>query len=170
MKEDALSVILIIISAILTASLTTFSSLFLILTLPGLLFGLALTIPIIHPNYRSNKTSLSIVVIYPAIWVISLALSFMLQLGTPNISDKAPYIISGLTSGVLIAIVFDWQFGLKNRYIGLVTISVLSIVAVLLGDYFFPNPHEKELNIGKQIALWEILVGLGVVTNKIKDS
>ena len=47
---------------------------------------------------------------------------------------------------------------------------MLSIVAVLLGDYFFPNPHEKELNIGKQIALWEILVGLGVVTNKIKDS
>lgn len=33
-------------------------------------------------------------------------------------------------------------------------------------DQLFPMPHDKELNIGKQVAIWEILVGLGILANR----
>jgi hypothetical protein len=45
-------------------------------------------------------------------------------------------------------------------------ISLFSIISILLSDNFFPSPYDKELNIGKQIALWQILVGLGILFNK----
>lgn len=90
----------------------------------------------------------------------------MFQMITPSISDKTPYIMIGLVSGLLAAIAFDWQFGLKKRLMSLVIVTTVSLIAVLFGDFLFPNPHDKELNIGKQIAIWEILVGLGLILNK----
>jgi hypothetical protein len=32
------------------------------------------------------------------------------------------------------------------------------------------NPHDKELNIGKQIAVWQVLVGLCIVANEKKSA
>lgn len=166
MKRQIATVFSLVISATLTLPFSTFTYPFLILTLPGLLFGLALTIPMIHPYYKTHKTELAMIIVYPGIWAISFGLYFMFQLITPSLSDKTPYIIVGLLSGLGTVIIFDYQFELKNRWTGILTVTVLSVIAVLLGDFFFPNPHDKELNIGKQVAIWEILVGLCLVANR----
>lgn len=165
-RRKIILVVSILVSGLLTLNLSTFTNPILILTLPGLLFGLALTIPNIHPNYKSKKNELIIGLAYPALWAISFAMSFMIQMVSTSISDKTPYIIIGLVSGIVAAITFDWQFGFKKRILGLFIITALSLIAVLFGDFLFPNPLDKELNIGKQIAIWELLVGLGLILNR----
>ena len=156
----------ILISGLLTFIFSTYTNPILILTLPGLLFGLALTLPNIHPNYSSHKTELIIGLAYPAIWALSLGLIFTFQMISPTLPGNTPYIIIGIYSGLAVSIAFDWQFGLMNKTLGLITATALSMTALLLGDYLFPNPADKELNIGKQIAIWEILVGVGLILNK----
>ncbi len=165
-KRQILLIISILISGLLTLNFSTFTNPILILTLPGLLFGLALTIPNILPDINTHKRELIIGLAYLAIWVVSFAQTFFFEMVTPTLADKTPYIIIGLLSGLGVSITFDWQFGLKKRILGLIIVTVLSITAVLLGDYLFPNPADKEINIGKQIAIWEVLVGLGLILNK----
>lgn len=168
MKQTIWTIILILFSNLLTLSLSSFTNLFLLLILPGLLFGFALTLPRINKDFEKALEEIKIGVLYPLIWVVSLGFSFVFQFITSSMSDKTPYIIVGLMSGFGISMTFDWQFGLKNRKIGVIAISALSIAGILLFDYFFPTPHDKELNIGKQIAIWQVLVGLGIIANEKK--
>lgn len=136
---------------------------FSIFILPGLLFGFALTLPNIYLNIKMNFLQLIRVLIYPLLFLFVIFIYSFLQLATTYYYDKTSYIISGFISGIGIVLVYDWQFGFKNQTVALIGIVLLSILAILLGDYFFPHPANKDLNFGAQIAIWQIIVGFGIV-------
>ncbi len=166
LKRQLYLIIPIFISGLLTYDLSTFYNPITIITLPGLLFGLAVTIPSMMSDFCFQKRRLIIGLAYPVVWFVSLALTFFFLMITTKQADKLPYIIIGLLSGLGVSITFDWQFGLKKRVLGITIVTLLSITAILLGDFLFPSPHGKELNTGKQIAIWETLVGIGLILNK----
>lgn len=165
MIRQIFSLLLLFLSTILTFNFSTFTHPFFVFIAPGFLFGIALTLPNIYPNFKSNMKQIRIILAYPVLWATCLSLSMVVQIITPLQSDKIPYILIGLLSGLIISIIYDWQFGFKKRSIAFICVIVLSIISFLLGDSLFPHSHEKELNIGKQVAIWQILVGFGLLLN-----
>ncbi len=166
MKQKLWTIILIISSSVLTLNFSTFTNPFLLLTIPGILFGLAMTLPRVWIDFKSYLSEIIIGILYPFIWAVSIGISLVFQFITPSQSDKTPFIIVGLLAGIGISIIFDWQFGLKNKKIGIILISLFSVISLLLFDNFFPKPHDKELNIGRQIAIWQVLVGVCILATE----
>ncbi len=160
-----ISILLIIITSILTIGFSTFTPVVLLLLLPGFLFGGSITFPRLYPHIISNYKKVLFIGAYIGLWIFSAILMNALQIITNSLNDKLPYIIIGVVSGFGIYIIFEKQFGFKNKPIGLVSIITLSIIAALIFDYLYPNPHDKELNIGKQIMIWDILIILGLTVN-----
>jgi hypothetical protein len=165
MKVSLLSFILVLISAVLTLNFSTFTHPILLITLPGFLFGIAITIPNVLPDYKKHMKQIRTILIYPIIYAISVAFYTVFEFVTSSASDKSPFLIIGIISGIAIGITYDWQFNLKNKPIGIFTIVTASVIALILGDYFYPYPNDKEENIGKLIAFWEIIVGLALLVN-----
>ena len=160
-----ISILLIMVSSIVTIGFSTFTPVVLLLLLPGLLFGISITIPRLYPDMIMSYKKVLIIGAYIGLWIFSAILMNALQIVSNSLNDKLPYIIIGVISGFGIYIIFEKQFGFKNKTIGLVSMITLSIVAALIFDYLFPNPHEKELNIGKQVLIWNILIILGLTIN-----
>jgi len=160
-----ISILLIMVSSIVTIGFSTFTPVVLLLLLPGLLFGISITVPRLYPDMILGYKKVLIIGAYIGLWIFSAILMNALQILSNSLNDKLPYIIIGVISGFGIYIIFEKQFGFKNKTIGLVSMITLSIVAALIFDYLFPNPHEKELNIGKQVLIWNILIILGLTIN-----
>jgi hypothetical protein len=160
-----ISILLIISTSILTIGFSTFTPVVLLLLLPGLLFGGSITFPRLYPNIFSNYKKVFFIGVYIGLWIFSAILMNALQIISNSLNDKLPYIIIGVVSGIGIYITFEKQFGFKNKPIGLVSMITLSVIAALIFDYFYPNPHDKELNIGKQLMIWNILIILGLTVN-----
>ena len=160
-----ISLLLIILLSILTFGFSTFTPVVLLFLLPGLFFGLSITIPRIYPDLKGNYKKILFIGVYIGLWIITAVLMNVLQLLTNSIHDKTPYLIIGAISGFGISLTFDNQFGFKNKLIGYLTIISLSIIAALIFNYLYPNPHDKELNVGKQVLIWNVLIGLGLTVN-----
>ena len=144
---------------------SSFTPLFFLLFLPGFLFGLAITIPRLSSDFESNYKKLLMIFAYMLLWILSTFLMTGLQIISNSINDKLPYIIAGVVSGVSLAILFEIQFGFKNRILGMLSIVLLSVLACLIFDYYYPMPNDKELHIGMQILIWNVLIGLGLTVN-----
>jgi magnesium-transporting ATPase (P-type) len=136
------------------------------MTMPGLLFGFSLTIPEILLDIKNNLKETKFVLLYLMIWMLSVGFSFIFQFITSSLTVKSPYLIVGFLAGLGIFFITDTQFEMRNKTLSFLTITSLSIAALLIGDNIFPDPHNKELNLGKLIAIWQILVGLGILTNR----
>lgn len=106
--------------------------------------------------------------LYPVVWGFVLWVSAFFELIIKNSADKTGYFLVGLISGVGVSMLFDWQFSFRNKLIGYFSISILSIIIILANDYFFPNSADKEQYFGEQIAIWQIIVGIGMLLNKIE--
>jgi hypothetical protein len=166
MKYKIFTFFLLILSSLSTYSFSSFTNLSLLIAIPGLLFGVALTLPYIIHDMKGHYREIKIVFIYPCVWIISALLYMGMQIMTSSLSDKIPYVLIGMVSGIVVGIVYNLQFGFRNKIAGIVTVAGLSICAILLFDQLFPMPNAKELNIGKQIAIWQIVVGLGILIHK----
>jgi hypothetical protein len=160
-----ISVLLIIITSILTIGFSTFTPVVLLILLPGLLFGGSITFPRLYPDIILRYKKVLFIGAYIGLWIFSAILMNVFQILTNSLNDKLPYIIIGFVSGLGIYIIFEKQFGFRNKPIGLVSMITLSVIAALIFDYFYPNPHDKELNIGKQLMIWNILIILGLSVN-----
>ena len=163
--KKVISLLLLILCSLLMMNFSSFTSIIKLVIFPGLLFGISITIPRLYPDFADNYKKLSMLFIYILLWVFSIGIMTVTQFLTYSIDDKVPYIITGTISGITLFTLFEIQFGFKNTTIGILSIIALSILACLIFDYYYPFPHEKELHIGKQILIWNILVGIGLTFN-----
>jgi hypothetical protein len=166
--KKIISLVLIIASSFLMMNFSSFTPIILLLFLPGFLFGISVTIPRLFSNGFKDYKTLLMSLAYILLWWFSALLMLMMQLLTHSINDKTPYVIVGIISGITICLLFEIQFGFTNKKIGFFSIILLSILACLIFDYYYPNPNDKELHIGRQILIWNILIGTGLTVNNNK--
>ena len=159
-----------VLSVVISAMLSLFLSIdrYLIIFLPGLFFGIALTLPMTYSKSKDNFSQILKALFYPIIWFAVILLYVFFQFIIKYSSDKIGYVVIGLISGIAVSGIYEWQFGFRNNRIAYISITILSIISILLWDYFFPNPSDKESNIGEQIAVWQIIVGIGILLNQKK--
>jgi len=168
MKNVILTFILILVSSLITFQFSSFTNLLLIFLIPGILFGASLTLP----NFKSinNSKSFACFFFYPILWIISLLQYSFLQMITNSENDFMPYIVNGFTAGIGVSIIYKYQFGFKNDKIAFIVICCLSVFSMLICDYIFDRPKDKELNLGKIIAIWQMMVGLGILIGRKETS
>jgi len=168
MKNVILTFIHILVSSFITFYFSSFTNLFLIFLVPGILFGVSLTLP----NFKriDNSRSFLFFFLYPILWIVTLLQYFFFQMITSSINNLIIYIISGFIAGIGISIIYKYQFGFKRDKIAFIMICCLSIFSMLIGNYIFHSPHDKEFNIGKIIAIWQILVGSGILISRKETS
>jgi len=164
MKNIILTFVLILFSSLITFYFSSFTNLFLILLVPGILFGTSLTLP----SFKNidNRISFLCFFLYPILWIISLLQYFFLQMITNSENAFIPYIVNGFTAGIGVSIIYKYQFGFKNDKIAVIMICCLSIFSMLIANYIFDSPQDKELNLGKIIAIWQMIVGSGILISR----
>jgi len=166
--KKIISLVLIIAVSFLMMNFSSFTPKILLLFLPGLLFGISVTIPrLFSIGFKDYKTLLMSLA-YILLWWFSVLIMLIMQFLTYSINDKTPYVIVGVISGITLFLLFEIQFGFTNKKTGLFSLILLSIFAYLIFDYYYPNPNDKELHIGRQILIWNILIGTGLTVNNNK--
>jgi hypothetical protein len=166
--KKIISLVLIVASSFLMMNFSSFTPKILLLFLPGFLFGISVTIPRLFSNGFKDYKTLLMSLAYVLLWCFSALLMLIMQLLTNSINDKTPYVIVGILSGITLCLLFEIQFGFANKKIGFISIILLSILACLIFDYYYPNPNDKELHIGRQILIWNVLIGIGLTVNNNK--
>lgn len=89
---------------------------------------------------------------------------------TSSENDLVPYIINGFIAGIGVSMIYKYQFGFKKDITAFIMICSLSIFSMLIGNYFFHRPNDKGFNIGKIIAIWQILFGSGILISRKETS
>ncbi len=77
-------------------------------------------------------------------------------------TDKTGVVILGIISSLLFTVIIDQYYPIVNKKTSYILMIFLGLISALTCDYLFPTPHSKELNFGKMILIWEILIGLGL--------
>jgi uncharacterized oligopeptide transporter (OPT) family protein len=154
---------LVVIGGILTSFINSFSKPTLIIVLPGLLFGIALALP----HFDRSKRQLITIITLPIAMIILCLFCLVIGLGLGLINnsdnDKTGIIILGITSTLLFLLILDQYFPIVNKKITYLVVIILGVTSLLICDRLFFTPNSKELNIGKMICIWEILVGFGLM-------
>ena len=167
--KKIISLVLIVTSSFLMMNFSTFTPKILLLFLPGFLFGISVTIPRLFSNGFKDYKTLLMSLAYILLWWFSALLMLIMQLLTNSLNDKTPYVIVGVISGITLCLLFEIQFGFADKKTGFISIILLSILAGMIFDYYYPNPNDKELHIGRQILIWNILIGTGLTVNNNKN-
>lgn len=161
-KTRFLTLGLILLAGIPTSLIDVFSHPAIIFLLPGLLFGLALTIP----HFNKSRKEIIALLTFPVVMIFlcSSCIGIGLSFGFINHSnsDHTGVIIVGVISSLFFLNIYDHYYPIKNRKISYAIILVLGITSTLICDYLFLTPHSKELNLGKMIVIWEVLMGFGL--------
>jgi hypothetical protein len=152
----------IFIAGIITSSIDSFSNLCFILIIPGFLLGLALTLPHFDGSKKQLIAVLTLPIFMIILWLISLGIGMFLGIINDSYDDKTGVIILGLISSLLFTVIIDLYYSIRNKLITYSIIIILGVFGSLVGDRLFLTPHDKELNFGKMISIWEILIGLGL--------
>ena len=167
--KKIISLVLIVTFSFLMMNFSTFTPKILLLFLPGFLFGISVTIPRLFSNGFKDYKTLLMSLAYILLWWFSALLMLIMQLLTNSLNDKTPYVIVGVISGITLCLLFEIQFGFADKKTGFISIILLSILACMIFDYYYPNPNDKELHIGRQILIWNILIGTGLTVNNNKN-
>ena len=161
-KKRLLTFGLILIVGIITFFINSFSHPAIILFLPGLLFGLALTIPHFDKSRKQIIAITTLPILMILLWIIIMVVGLGLGILNNSYSDKTGVIVLGISSSLLFMFIIDQYYPIENKKTSYIFIIFLGLVSTLTSDYLFPTPHSKELNFGKMILIWEILIGLGL--------
>ncbi|MEN2413377.1 hypothetical protein [Flavobacterium mesophilum] len=167
--KKIISLLSIIFFSYLIRDFSSLTPLVLLTILPGFLFGISITIPRLAPKQFQDYKKLLLSLVYILLWIFSLNVISAMQMLTYSINDITPYLILGVISGFLISFLFNFQFGFAKKKIAFTSIITLSILACLIFNFYYPNLDDKALNIGKQIFIWNVLVGIGLTLNKEKE-
>jgi len=162
-KKQILTFGLILVAGFITHFINSFSHPAIILLLPGLLFGLALTIPHFDKSRKQIIALTTLPVLVTLIYLFSIGIGLRFEFINNSYSDKTGVIIVGIISSLTFIFVVDQYYPVENKKTSYIVIIVFGIISTLICDYFFPTPHSKELNLGKMIFIWELLVGLGLI-------
>ena len=163
-KKQLMTFGLILIAGIITFIIDSFSHPAIILILPGLLFGLALTIP----HFDKSRKQIIAITTFPVfmilLWILSIATGLGFGMINNSYTDKTGVVILGILSSFLFTVIIDQYYSIVNKKTSYILIVILGIIGTMTCDYLFLTPHSKELNIGKMISIWEILIGLGLTS------
>lgn len=154
---------LILIAAIPTYFINSFSHPAIIILVPGLLFGLALAIPHIKKYRKHIITLIAFPFVMALLCTWFMGLGLLLGLINNSYSDSKGVILVGIICSLSFLFIIDQYFPITNRITSYTIIALLGIISALIGDYLFLKPHSKELNFGKMIVIWEVIIGLGLV-------
>jgi hypothetical protein len=161
-KKQFLTFGQILIAGIITFFIDWFSHIATILILPGLLFGLALTIP----HFDKSRKQIIAITTFPVfmilLWIVSIVIGLGFGLITKSYTEKTGVVILGTLSSLLFTVIIDQYYRIVNKNTAYTLIVILGIIATLTCEYLFLTPRSKELNIGKMVSIWEILIGLGL--------
>jgi hypothetical protein len=160
--KQALTYGLILMAGIITFFVNSFSHPAIILLLPGLLFGLALTIPHFDKSRKQIIAITTLPIFMILLWILSVAVGLGFGIINNSYTDKTGVIILGIISSLLFAVIIDQYYPIVNKKTSYIIIIILGITSTLICDYLFLTPHSKELNFGKMIFIWELLIGLGL--------
>ena len=119
--KKIISLVLIIASSFLMMNFSSFAPKILLLFLPGVLFGISVTIPRLFPNGFKDYKTLLMSLAYILLWWLSALLMLIMQLITHSINDKTPYVIVGVISGITVCLLFEIQFGFTNKKIAFIS-------------------------------------------------
>jgi len=161
-KKRILTFGLILLTGIITSFINSFSSLAIILFAPGILLGLAVTIPHFDKSRKQIIALSTLPLVMTLLWFFCLGIGLIFGIVNNSYDDKTGVIFLGLISSFLFAVIIDLYYPISNKIFSYSTLIVLGITSTLLCDYLFLEPNSKELNLGKMILIWEILVGLGL--------
>jgi hypothetical protein len=161
-KKQLLTFGLILISGIITFFINSFSHPALILLLPGFLFGLAISIPHFDKSRKQIIALTTLPVFMILLWILSMSIALGFGIVNNSSADKTGIIISGLITSFLFAIIIDQYYPIVNRKTSYILIIILGLITSMYSDYLFKTPHSKELNLGKMIFIWEVLMGFGL--------
>ncbi len=153
---------LIILAGIITSFIDSFTYPLIILIAPGLLFGIALTLPHYDKSRKQNIAITTLPIFMILLCTFCLAFGLFLGLINNSYSDKTGLVILGAVSSFLFLVVLEKYYPIQNRKTTYIIVIIFGVLSALIGDTLFLEPHSKELNFGKMISIWEILVGLGL--------
>ncbi len=142
--------------------INTYSHPLIILLLPGLLFGLALTIPQFDKSRRQLIALLTFPILMILLWIVIMTIGLGLGILNNSNTDKTGVVILGILSSFLFTVVLDQFYPIENKINSYLLIIVLGVISTMTSDYLFKTSHSKELNLGKIILIWEIFIGLGL--------
>jgi hypothetical protein len=155
---------LILLAGILSWSINSFSNPIIMFLVPGTLLGLALTIP----HFDNSRKQIIAITTVPL--VMTLILLFSLGIGTlfsflnNSYFDPSGVIKVGLISSLFFTFILDLYYPIRNKATAYTVLIILGISSGLISDYLFLSSHSKEINLGKMIFIWELLIGFGLTT------
>ena len=161
-KIRALTFGLILVAGVLTSFISSNSHISIILVVPGLLIGLALTIPHFDKSRKQIIALLTMPIFMTLLWVFIMILGLWFGMITKSDSDKTGVIILGIVSSFLFMALIEFYYPTVNTKTAFLIIVILGIASTLLGDHYFLRPSSKEQYLGKMILIWEVIVGLGL--------
>lgn len=153
---------LIILAGIITLFIDSLTYPLIIFIAPGLLFGIALTLPHYDKSKKQNIAITTLPLFMILLCNFSLVFGLFLGLINNSYSDKTGVVILGAVSSFLFLIVLEKYYPIQNRKTTYFIIIILGVLSTLIGDTLFLLPRSKELNFGKMISIWEFLIGLGL--------
>lgn len=161
-KKQVLIFGLILLASSLTFFISSFSHPVVIFLLPGLLLGLALTIPHFDRSRKQLIALTTLPVFLSLLYLFSIGIGLGLGIINNSYSDKTGVVIVGIVSSLFFTLIVDQYYSINNKKMSYIIIVILGITSALFCDYLYIEPHSKELNIGKIIAIWEITIGFGL--------
>ena len=162
-KKQILTFGLILVAGIITFFINSFSHPAIILLLPGFLFGLALTIPHFDKSRKQIIALTTLPVLMILLWILIMVAGLGFEILNNSYTDKTGVVILGILSSLLFMVIIDHYYPIENKKTSYTLIIILGLISTLTCDYLFLTPHFKELNLGKMIFIWELLVGLGLI-------
>jgi len=133
-----------------------------LILISGLLFGLALTIPQFDKSRKEIIAITTFPIVISLLCILSLGLGLMFEFMNNSYSDQSGVIKVGVISSLFFLFIFDQYYPIENRKTAYPIIVILGLASALICDELFLDPSSKEMNIGKMIAIWELLVGFGL--------
>jgi hypothetical protein len=161
-KKRIMTFGLILVAGFFTSFIDSFSYPAIILIVPGILFGLAITIPHFDRSRKQIIALLTFPVLMILSWIFIAGIGLGLGIINNSYSDKTGPVILGVSSSVFFLIILEQYYPIENKKISILVLIVLGIISTLICDFLFLTPHSKELNIGNMITIWEIMIGLGL--------
>jgi len=153
---------LILLAGLITSFVDSFSHPAIILFAPGILFGLALTIPHFDKSKKQIIALVTLPFLMTLIYIFTMGIGIGFGFINNSYTDKTGVVLVGIISSLLFTVIIDQYYPIANKMTSYIIIVILGITSALICDYHFLTPNSKELNFGKMIFIWEGLVGFGL--------
>jgi hypothetical protein len=168
MKRGFSTLALLAISSLSTIHISPESGNLAILVLPGLLFGIAVSMPPVVGDFSSRWPQLAMALFYVPVYLATAILTFFFELMNSREPTWIPFLIIALVGGAGTAMAFNEQFEFIKKLKSLVIIMLLSMAALIINVSLYPDATERYEHLGKMIALWQMVVGSGLAFSKTK--